>query len=94
MQLGVQEVPGFFSERWYTMFLSIDRVFYVSLSCSIIALPPRQGPRAGKMHMPSSYRDSAGSNLTTTKMSLGLSLTESCPPLRYSLISLGSQLPK
>ena len=68
MQPGVQTVTGFFSGRWYTMFLCVTACFKFSLSRTTTALP-QTGDRTGETQMPNSSGDSAGSRLTTTKMS-------------------------
>lgn len=69
MQFRVQAVTGFFSGRWYTMFHCETECFKFSLSRTTAAIPHRRGERTAETQMPNSYRDSAGSNLTTTKMS-------------------------
>lgn len=43
MQLRVQAVPGFFSERWYSMVLCVTDGFKFSLSHTTTRIPHRQG---------------------------------------------------
>lgn len=42
MRLGIQGVAGFFSGRWYTMFLRVTGCFRFSLSRTTAAIPHRR----------------------------------------------------
>lgn len=68
MQLGIQAVIGLFSGRWYTTFLWVTGCFKFSLSRTT-TYTTQTGDRTGETQMPNGFGDSAGSNLTTTKMS-------------------------
>lgn len=69
MQLGVQAVTGFFLEGG-TPCSSVKR----GVLSFLFHVQPQlyhmdRGDRTGETQMPNSYGDSAGSDLTTTKMS-------------------------